>query len=103
MSGFDIGKLIVKAVEFADSKSDILLQAADILANRIRRCFQEDSLDDRTTESLGRLQIIQSRQGTRQVVKIIALTNHQRSHSQTLLRRLALMNGSARAMFPRSF
>jgi hypothetical protein len=103
VSGFDIGKLIVRAVKFVDSKSDILLQAADILANRLRRCFQDDKLDDQTAASLGRLQIVQSRRGTRQVVKIIALTNHEQSYSQTLLHRLKLMNDSARAMFPRSF
>jgi hypothetical protein len=103
VSGFDVGKLIVRAVKFVDSKSDILLQAADILANRTRRCFQDDKFDDQTAESLGRLQIVQSRRGTRQVVKIIALTKHQQSYSQVLLHRPKLMNDSARAMFPRSF
>lgn len=102
VSGFDIGKLMVKPTQFVDSKSDILLQAVDILANRVRRCLQNDQFDDRTATSLGRLQIRQARQGTRQVVKIIALTNHERSHSPAFLRRLKLMNDSARAMFPRS-
>jgi hypothetical protein len=102
VSGFDIGKLIVKTTEFVDSKSDILLQAADILANRIRRCFQDIIFDDQTAANLGRLQIVQSRQGARQVVKIISLTKHEQSNSQALLHRLKLMNDNARTMFPRS-
>jgi hypothetical protein len=102
VSGFDIGKLIVRTTKFVDSKSDILLQAADILVNRSRRCFQDDKLDDETATSLGRLQIIQSRQGSRQVVKIITLTNHEQSSSKALIHRLELMNASARSMFPRS-
>ena len=100
VSGFDIGKLMVKPTQFVDSKSDILLQAVDILANRVRRCFQSDEFDDKTTTSLGRLQTSQARQGTRQVVKIIALTKHEQSYSPALLHRLGLMTDSARAMFP---
>jgi hypothetical protein len=100
-SGFDISKLMVKTAKFIDSKSDILLQAADILANRVRRCFQDDHFDDETTKSLGRLQIARARRGTRQVVKIIALTNHERCHSPDLLDRLKLMDDSARSMFAR--
>jgi len=102
VSGFDIGKLIVKPTQFVDSRSDILLQAADILANRIRRCFQETAFDDQTAASLGRLQIRQSRQGVPQVVKIITLTNHEQTNSDAVVHRLNLMNGSARAMFPHS-
>jgi hypothetical protein len=79
-----------------------LLQAADILANRIRRCFQDIIFDDQTAANLGRLQIVQSRQGARQVVKIISLTKHEQSNSQALLHRLKLMNDNARTMFPRS-
>ena len=96
-SGFDIGKLILKTTEFVDSKSDVLLQAADILANRIRRCFQDIVFDDQTAASLGRLQIGQGRQ----VVKIITLTKHEHIDvSEALLRRLKLLNNNARAMFP---
>jgi hypothetical protein len=102
VSGFDIGKLIVKTTEFVDSKSDILLQAADILANRARRCFQDVTFDDQTAADLGRLQIVQARQGAQQVVKIISLTNHKQSSSQSLRHRLKLMNTSARTMFPRA-
>jgi Protein of unknown function (DUF3800) len=103
VSGFDVGKLIVRAVKFVDSKSDILLQAADILANRIRRCMQDETFDDQTAKSLGRLQITQSRQGMPQVVKIISLTKHGQDSSSAFRRRLKLMNDSARDMFPRSF
>jgi hypothetical protein len=102
VSGFDVGKLIVKPTQFVNSRSDILLQAADILANRIRRCFQDVSFDDETAVNLGRLQIRQARQGARQVVKIITLTEHEQINSDVVLHRLKLMYDSARAMFPRS-
>lgn len=100
VSGFDIGKLIVKPTRFVNSRSDILLQAADILANRIRRCFQDVNFDDQTAVSLGRLHIRRSRQGARQVVKLITLTDHDQTNSDIVLHRLKLMHGSARAMFP---
>jgi hypothetical protein len=102
VSGFDIGKLIVKPTQFVNSRSDILLQAADILANRIRRCFQDVTFDDQTAVSLGRLQIRRSRQGTNQVMKIITLTDHEQTTSDVVLHRLKLMYSSARSMFPRS-
>jgi hypothetical protein len=90
-----------RTTEFVDSRSDILLQTADILASRTRRCFQDTIFDNQTAADLGRLQIVQSRQGARQVVKIISLTQHKQSNSQALLHRLNLMNDNARAMFPR--
>jgi hypothetical protein len=102
VSGFDIGKLIVKPTQFVNSRSDILLQAADILANRIRRCFQEVNFDDQTAVSLGRLQIRRSRQEAHQVVKIIMLTDREQISSDVVLHRLELMYGSARSVFPRS-
>lgn len=99
-SAFDIGKLIVKPTRFVNSKSDILLQAADILANRIRRSFQDAIFDDQTAISLGRLQIGRSRHGTPQPVNLITLTDHDEINSDVVLHRLKLMHGSARAMFP---
>jgi hypothetical protein len=103
VSGFDIQKLMVKTAEFIDSKSEILLQAADILANRIRRCLQGDAVTDKTAMNLGRLQISQSRQGKKpQVVKFITLTQSHQAHSQAFLDRLKLMNSDARSMFPTS-
>lgn len=100
VSGFDVGKLIVKSTQFVDSRSDIFLQAADILANRIRRCFQEAIFSDGTAASLGRLQIRQSRHGARQLVKLITLTNNQQADFGVVSSRLKLMYDSARGMFP---
>lgn len=102
VSGFDIGKLMVKSAAFINSKTDILLQAADILANRVRRCLQGDAVTDVTAVNLGRLQISQSRQGKRQVVKFITLTQSHPTYSQAFLNRLKLMNSDARGMFPKS-
>ena len=99
-SGFDIGKLIVKPTKFVNSKRDILLQAADILANRVRRCLQEPAFDDQTATSLGRLQIRRSRQGTEQPVKIISLTAHEQDSPDFVLHRLKLMYRSARSIWP---
>jgi hypothetical protein len=102
VSDFDIGRLIVKPTQFVNSKSDILLQAADILANRVRRCLQDATFEDRTAMSLGRLQIRRSRRGAEQVLKIISLTAHEQARSDFVLHRLKLMYGSARDMFPPS-
>ncbi|MGV7218267.1 DUF3800 domain-containing protein [Bradyrhizobium sp. UFLA05-112] len=98
-SGFDIGKLIVKPTQFVNSKSDILMQSADILANRVRRCLQEPAMDDRAAAALGRMQIRRSRQGAEQVVKIISLTAHEQNTPEFVLHRLKQMYRSARSMW----
>jgi len=59
ITGYDIKKLISKQLSFVDSRSDILIQATDILASFLRRMLMGQIKDSAIACSLGRLQIRQ--------------------------------------------
>ena len=63
VAGFSIGKIVGDNLSFADSRSDILLQAVDVLASFLRRALT-GSLDDPNVGAiLGRLQIARRPKG----------------------------------------
>ena len=71
--GTDIGKLVTKRLSFPDSKSEILLQAADVLVRSIRRALSEE-VDPRLIDTLGRLQLLRQRNGVLQSMQFILLS-----------------------------
>ena len=71
----DIGKLVTKRLSFVNSKSDILVQAADILVRSIRRVLSEDAAP-RLIDALGRLQLVRRRDGVLQSMQFILLAGH---------------------------
>ena len=60
-------------VSFVNSKSDILIQAADVLVRSIRRVLEDDQCDPKLVTALGRLQIIRRREGVLQSMQFIVL------------------------------
>jgi hypothetical protein len=72
----DVGELVMKNLHFIDSKSDILVQATDVLVRNIRRVLTDAEVDLQLVESLGRLQINQKQSGKLQSLKFITLSNN---------------------------
>jgi Protein of unknown function (DUF3800) len=70
----DIRKLVIERLSFVDSKSDILVQATDVLVRTIRRVLT-NAIDEMLVEALGRLQILRNRSGTLQSLQFIWLTD----------------------------
>ena len=91
--GQDIGKILLTKMSFVDSRSNILIQATDILTNFIRRLLTGQVTDSQTARTLGRLQIRQSMaKGINQSLHILTLTTEgrrERSHLAPALRQMA--------------
>ena len=87
--GTDIGKLVTKRLSFVNSKSDILIQSADVLVRSIRRVLSDDA-DARLIDALGRLQLIQRRDGTLQSMQFILLAGqgHSLEHAEKINQRM---------------
>jgi hypothetical protein len=102
VGGVNISKLITKSVRFRDSRSDILLQAADILASFMRRVLNSEIRDPDVIRQLGRLQILQTTEGIMQPFDFVRF-------SPALIARKGLgkvarvMNGAARTMILKGF
>jgi hypothetical protein len=71
--GTDIGKFVSKRLSFVNSKSDILIQAIDVLVRSIRRALSGE-VDFRLIEALGRLQLLKNRDGVLQSMQFILLS-----------------------------
>ena len=77
---FRSSKLVTKHLSFVDSKSDILVQSADVLVRSIRRVLTEnDQYEPTLIDALGRLQLIRKRDGVLQSMQFILLAGTGRS------------------------
>jgi hypothetical protein len=59
ITGYDIRKILTDQISFKDSRTDILLQAVDILTSFLRRLLMGRILDPAVAHNVGRLQIHQ--------------------------------------------
>jgi hypothetical protein len=92
--------MFTQVTSFVDSKSDILVQAADILASYCRRSLRADKVDPELLRQVGRLQISRSRDGVQQSMNLLALGATAETFSDRKLgRRMAIMTGAARSMW----
>jgi len=97
VKGYDTRKLITDRVSFIDSKSDILIQAIDILASFMRRVLAEEITDPKIIECLGRLQILRKRGGVLQSIEFLSLADADRKNKE-LAKAVRLMTKYGRPM-----
>ncbi|MGX9430682.1 MULTISPECIES: DUF3800 domain-containing protein [Bradyrhizobium] len=71
VDGFNIKKLITDNVSFVDSRSELFIQATDILAGFMRRALKGQNAEPAVLKTLGRLMIRKKKQ----TVRLIALGN----------------------------
>ena len=102
ITGYDIKKMLSDHISFKDSRSDILLQATDILANFLRRLLMGSISDPAVARALGRLQIHQRLTANiYQSIQLLTFTTTERtegSHLGSMLRQMSL---SGRSMIRR--
>jgi hypothetical protein len=102
VTGYDIRKILVGQISFKDSRSDILLQAIDILTNFLRRLLMGRIIDPAIAQTLGRLQICQRpSKGIYQSIHLLTLTTDPRTEASQLGRMLKQMSLAGRAMIRR--
>jgi len=77
--GIDIKKLITDRVTFPDSRSDILLQAVDVLANFMRRVLIGEIADEDVFRYLGRLQLLRRQNDRLQCFEMAAFQDQPTS------------------------
>jgi hypothetical protein len=98
-TGYDIKKCLSDHISFEDSRSDILLQAIDILANFLRRLLLGRIIDPAIARTLGRLQILhRPSKNVYQTIQLLALTTDTRTESAQLGRMLRQMSLAGRSM-----
>ena len=100
VNGIDIKKLIIDQITFVDSKSDILIQAVDVLTRFTRRALTGAVHSDDALAALGRLQIYHKRKEVLQSVYLLTLGPEQRARSG-LAARLKKMTAASRVMIKR--
>jgi hypothetical protein len=81
MVGSDVRKLLSDRITFAESGTDILLQAVDILANGTRRSLMGKLTGEQVLRSLGKLQILRNRGGGPQTIQLVTLSDTSRVRS----------------------
>lgn len=100
VSGVDIMKMFTRATRFVDSKSDILIQAVDILASYCRKSLRLNKVDPELLRQVGRLQIRRSREGVRQSMNLLSIGSNLDVKNRRLLgKRMAIMTEASRGMF----
>lgn len=97
VDGFDIKKLISDSISFVDSKSELLIQATDILAGFMRRSLRNKNCDLAVLKTLGRLMIQGKIDRVPQTVRLISLGDG-REVEPTLGSRIKQIASSGRAM-----
>jgi hypothetical protein len=99
ITGYDIKKCLSDQISFEDSRSDILLQATDILTNFVRRLLVGRIVDPAIARTLGRLQINQRvSEDVHQTIQLLTLTTDTRTESAQLGRMLRHMSLAGRSM-----
>jgi hypothetical protein len=95
VNGVNIKKLISDNVAFVDSKSELLVQATDVVAGFLRRALRARKTDPLVLQTVGRLMV---RAKSRQTVRLITLGARQEEVESQLTERIDLIATSARAM-----
>jgi hypothetical protein len=98
VNGIDIKKLISDNVSFVDSKTELLIQAADVLAGFMRRALKGQNSDPAVLKTLGRLMIRRKLNGVPQTVRLIALGKGVREVEKSFAARIKLIASSGRGM-----
>jgi Protein of unknown function (DUF3800) len=102
ITGYDIRKIISDQISFKDSRSDILLQATDILTNFLRRLLLGRVTDPTVARTLGRLQIHQRPAANiYQSIHLFGFTTTDRTEGGQLGRMLRQMSFAGRSMIRR--
>lgn len=96
--GYDIRKIVLDSVTFDDSRSDILLQAVDVLANHLRRVMAGRIENRDVIRSLGRLQIPRRKQSVR-ILSLAPVETKKYLEGKNLMDRIGLMAATGRDMF----
>jgi hypothetical protein len=97
VDGYDIKKMISDRISFVDSRSEILIQAVDILASFLRRLLAGEIKDEGIARELGRLQIRRKRGQQIQTAHLLTLAPIRGSRN-TLFKTLQTMSLSSRYM-----
>jgi len=100
--GIDIKKMFTEATSFVDSRSDILIQAVDVLTSYTRRSLRSKSIDDEILREVGRLQIHRKRGDALQSLNLLSLgpiAEEKSVDDPELARRLDVVTGSARNLW----
>jgi hypothetical protein len=93
MEGHDLRKMMSERMAFVDSRSEILIQAVDILTSFLRRFLAKQITSGDVAQALGRLQIRKQPQSLR----LVTLSRQARSQSD-LGNALHVMTRAARTM-----
>jgi hypothetical protein len=98
VTGYDIRKILSDRISFTDSRSDILLQAIDILTNFLRRLLMGRINDLAVAHALGCLQIRRRRDGVYQSIELLSLTGGDQTEYAQLAKVLRQMSLAGRSM-----
>jgi hypothetical protein len=97
----NVGKLIRENMKFADSKCDLIVQIADLLASGIRRALRGEFLDNkRAARLLGRLTVSNSHD--KSSIRLLTLAQSGGSPTQATERVVKVMTEHARPMLAAS-
>jgi hypothetical protein len=100
VDGYDIKKMMTEHMAFVDSRSEILIQAVDILASFLRRLLAGELAAKHVAQSLGKLQIRRKRGNNLLSVRLLTLSRPPSDprNSSDLSRVLQQMSRAARNM-----
>jgi hypothetical protein len=103
ITGYDIRKILSDEISFKDSRSDILLQATDILTYFLRRLLMGQIIDPLVARTLGRLQIRQRPAANiYQSIHLFTFTTTQRTERAPVGRMLRQMSLAGRSMIAKN-
>jgi hypothetical protein len=98
IEGHDITKMITERMAFVDSRSEMLIQAVDVLTSFLRRLLAGGITGDDVSHALGRLQIHTRRKSKHpQSLRVITMSRQARGQSD-LFNALRVMTRAARTM-----
>jgi hypothetical protein len=97
VDGYDIRKMITDHIAFVDSRSEILIQAVDIVASFLRRLLAREIDDDAVARALGRLQIRQKRHRQLQCIRLLTLAPFPGKRNE-LFKMVQTMSAASRSM-----
>jgi hypothetical protein len=103
ITGYDIKKILADQIGFKDSRSDIFLQATDILTNFLRRLLMGEIIDSLVARILGRLQIHhRPAANIYQSIHLFSFTSSDRTAGAPLGRMLRQMSLAGRSMIAKN-
>jgi hypothetical protein len=98
IQGIDINKLITQQVAFVDSKSELFIQAVDVLTGFMRRALRSQTTDRHIFPALGKLMIRRTRGGKLQSVRLICLDQKEHDVAEYLGSRLRAISSAGRVL-----